>query len=194
MALIVPPLPAPSRPSNTMQILRPCFFTHSWRLTSSACSFFSSFSYSLSFSAPPDLPLPMTWLLAEVVCSSAVFLAQTWSGSRRRSFHRGWHEALSLPSRLPAGFPDGRRRGRGCLALPAAAQGPVESNNGQQFVPLDARQRQLEFEQVALRDQDLQEAGDSAFVAQVGEAQRVPLCLDGRLCLRTNLLLPAVVE
>jgi hypothetical protein len=46
-ALIVPPLPAPSRPSKTMQTLSPLWTTHSWSLTSSTCSFFSAFSYSL---------------------------------------------------------------------------------------------------------------------------------------------------
>ncbi len=35
--LIVPPLPAVSRPSNTMQILAPLVLTHSCRATSSPC-------------------------------------------------------------------------------------------------------------------------------------------------------------
>ena len=47
MRLIVPPLPAVSRPSNTMQILAPVDFTHSCRATSSPCSGASSASYSL---------------------------------------------------------------------------------------------------------------------------------------------------
>src|SRR6187401_2704195 len=47
IALIVPPLPAPSRPSKTMQTLSPLCLTHSWTLTSSTCSFFNSRSYSL---------------------------------------------------------------------------------------------------------------------------------------------------
>jgi hypothetical protein len=36
--LIVPPLPAVSRPSNTMQILAPDALTHSCMATSSPCS------------------------------------------------------------------------------------------------------------------------------------------------------------
>src|SRR5688572_10378730 len=49
IALMVPPLPAPSRPSNTTQTLRPLCFTHSCSRTSSPCSRSSSFSYSLRF-------------------------------------------------------------------------------------------------------------------------------------------------
>src|SRR3954471_23902283 len=49
IALIVPPLPALSRPSNKMHTLLPDAFTHSWRATSSACSRLSSVSYSLRF-------------------------------------------------------------------------------------------------------------------------------------------------
>jgi hypothetical protein len=47
IALIVPPLPAPSRPSNTMQIFAPECLTHSWTLTSSSCSFRRALPYSL---------------------------------------------------------------------------------------------------------------------------------------------------
>src|SRR3954470_16343615 len=47
IALMVPPLPAPSRPSNTMQIFSPLCLTHSCSLTSSTCRRFSSVSYSL---------------------------------------------------------------------------------------------------------------------------------------------------
>src|SRR5215467_12777925 len=54
MALIVPPLPAPSRPSNRMQTLRPSCTTHCWSLTNSTCSRASSCSYSLRFSLPLD--------------------------------------------------------------------------------------------------------------------------------------------
>src|SRR6266850_1283360 len=52
IALMVPPLPAPSRPSKTMQIFAPVCFTHSWSFTSSTCSLASSFSYSFLFSRP----------------------------------------------------------------------------------------------------------------------------------------------
>jgi hypothetical protein len=47
--LIVPPFPAVSRPSNTMQILAPDAFTHSCRATSSPCRSLICFSYSLRF-------------------------------------------------------------------------------------------------------------------------------------------------
>src|SRR6267143_2363403 len=58
MALMVPPLPAPSRPSKTMQILKPSCLTHSWSLTSSTCSLDSSFSYAFRLSRPfPSAPM-----------------------------------------------------------------------------------------------------------------------------------------
>ena len=49
MRLIVPPLPAVSRPSNTMQIFAPVALTHSCIATSSPCSTRSSASYGLRF-------------------------------------------------------------------------------------------------------------------------------------------------
>src|SRR6266481_4757285 len=52
MALIVPPLPAPSRPSKIMQTLRPLCTTHCWSLTNSTCKRVSSRSYSFLFSLP----------------------------------------------------------------------------------------------------------------------------------------------
>ena len=47
--LIVPPFPAVSRPSNTMQILAPDALTHSCMATSSPCRTLISRSYSLRF-------------------------------------------------------------------------------------------------------------------------------------------------
>ena len=47
--LIVPPLPAVSRPSKTTQILAPVALTHSWSATSSPWSFAISRSYSRRF-------------------------------------------------------------------------------------------------------------------------------------------------
>ena len=47
--LMVPPLPAVSRPSNTMQILAPVALTHSCIATSSPWSRRISRSYSLTF-------------------------------------------------------------------------------------------------------------------------------------------------
>src|SRR5918994_2375350 len=49
IALIVPPLPALSRPSNTTQTFAPEALTHTCIATSSACSLRSSASYSLRF-------------------------------------------------------------------------------------------------------------------------------------------------
>src|SRR5271156_4032408 len=56
MALIVPPLPAPSRPSKTMQTFRPLCTTHCWSLTNSMCRRASSCSYSFRFSLPLGSP------------------------------------------------------------------------------------------------------------------------------------------
>ena len=42
IALMTPPLPAPSRPSNTTQTFRPLCTTHCCSLTSSTCSLASS--------------------------------------------------------------------------------------------------------------------------------------------------------
>ena len=59
MRLIVPPLPAVSRPSNTMHTLAPVALTHSCMATSSAWSRASSASYLLRPSfAPPSGPCP----------------------------------------------------------------------------------------------------------------------------------------
>src|SRR6516162_7348466 len=56
MALMVPPLPAASRPSKTIMTRRPFFFTHSCRLQSSVWSLRNSFMYALFLSL--DLLLP----------------------------------------------------------------------------------------------------------------------------------------
>src|SRR5437764_14450831 len=58
IALIVPPLPAPSRPSNTTHTLSPLCTTHCCSLTSSPCRRESSLSYCLRLS----LPLPFAAL------------------------------------------------------------------------------------------------------------------------------------
>ena len=50
--LIVPPLPAVSRPSNTMQIFAPDFLTHSCIATSSAWRDLMCSSYSFFFIFP----------------------------------------------------------------------------------------------------------------------------------------------
>ena len=47
IALIVPPFPAPSRPSNTMQTLRPASLTHSCSLTNSMCNGLEGFGVFL---------------------------------------------------------------------------------------------------------------------------------------------------
>src|SRR6187401_3507977 len=56
IALIVPPLPAPSRPSKTMQTFAPVWATQSWSLTSSTCSLRSALSYSLLDRSAPEAP------------------------------------------------------------------------------------------------------------------------------------------
>ena len=48
-ALMVPPLPAASRPSKTMITRRPLYLTHSWSLQSSPWSLRSSFIVFLAF-------------------------------------------------------------------------------------------------------------------------------------------------
>src|SRR6202034_332539 len=49
IALITPPLPAASRPSNTTTTRKPLCLTHSCKPQSSTCSSRSAFSYSLRF-------------------------------------------------------------------------------------------------------------------------------------------------
>src|SRR6478672_7147610 len=56
MRLIVPPLPAVSRPSKTMTILAPLALTHSCIATSSPCRTRMCFSYSFVFSLPREPP------------------------------------------------------------------------------------------------------------------------------------------
>src|SRR6478752_6845309 len=86
MRLMVPPLPAVSRPSKTMQIFAPLALTHSCMATSSAWSRASSASYSRRF-----ILLPGSW-------SFAVFLPT----GRLRSHAHG----VLVPSE------SGRRRAR----------------------------------------------------------------------------------
>src|SRR5262245_27238941 len=49
MALIVPPFPAPSRPSKMMTTRSPFSLTYCWRWQSRTCSFCSVFSYFFRF-------------------------------------------------------------------------------------------------------------------------------------------------
>src|SRR5262245_27282080 len=72
IALIVPPLPAPSRPSKTMQTLAPFALTHSCSLTSSTWSFFSSFSYFFVESFSSSLLLPLSTFRFAFFPSSAI--------------------------------------------------------------------------------------------------------------------------
>ena len=86
---IVPPLPAESRPSNTMHTFAPVPFTHSCMATSSPCRRRISFSYSFVFIfvgvgesvAPPSAP-GSSASTTDVVDASIIF------------------GALDLPSRL----------------------------------------------------------------------------------------------
>src|SRR5215469_3687966 len=70
IALIVPPLPAPSRPSKRMQTFRPCT-THCWSLTNSTCRRASSCSYSFRFSLPSA---PCSSFLASVFLASVIWI------------------------------------------------------------------------------------------------------------------------
>src|SRR5262249_230058 len=89
MALIAPPLPAPSRPSNTTHTRRPSCTTHSWSFTSSPCSRFNSFSNCFrprsSALSSPGFPSPAI---------SPVFFA-------RFSFMGGLGALLGDRDRLP---------------------------------------------------------------------------------------------
>src|SRR5512139_232738 len=77
MALMTPPLPAPSRPSKTTQTLSPLYLTHSCSFTSSTWSFLSRRSYSLVFSFPPSFPpSPFAFALAALIAQPP-FLAST---------------------------------------------------------------------------------------------------------------------
>src|SRR5215471_20274089 len=58
IALIVPPLPAPSRPSKRMHTFTPLCTTHCWSLTNSTCSRASWRSYSFRFSLPSAIASP----------------------------------------------------------------------------------------------------------------------------------------
>src|SRR3984893_249498 len=88
IALIVPPLPAPSRPSKRMQTLRPLCTTHCWSLTNSTCKRASSRSYSLSFSLP----------LASGLSSLASFIGSSLCiGLHIQPFLRKWRQSVLLP-------------------------------------------------------------------------------------------------
>src|SRR5215475_12066372 len=77
IALMVPPLPAPSRPSNTIMIRKPLNLTHSWSLQSSACNRRSSFFELLTLEL---------WLLVTVLSfrhkTSRLMLAFSCTGLR----------------------------------------------------------------------------------------------------------------
>src|SRR5215510_7368571 len=74
IALMVPPLPAPSRPSKRMQTFRPFSTTDNWSLTNSTCRRPSSRSYFFRFSLP--------------LASGASFLASVLSISVIELSHR----------------------------------------------------------------------------------------------------------
>src|SRR3984893_5353659 len=85
IALIVPPLPAPSRPSKMMQTLRPLCTTHCWSLTNSTSNRASSCSYSFRFSLPP--------------ASGSSFLASVIGSSLRiQPFLRNCPKCVLLPA------------------------------------------------------------------------------------------------
>ena len=103
--LIVPPFPAVSRPSNTIQILAPDSLTHSCRATSSPCSSRISRSYSLRFIFFAGGPASASGRPApgdagtSASCSfwSCLFLAMSLTCLLS--------PALSLPAAVPGGIP-----------------------------------------------------------------------------------------
>ena len=56
IALIVPPLPAPSRPSKTMHTFAPVCATQSWSFTSSTCSLRNALSYAFLDRSAAEAP------------------------------------------------------------------------------------------------------------------------------------------
>src|SRR4029079_13751730 len=120
-ALIVPPLPAPSRPSNTMQTLRPLYLTHSWSFTSSTWSFFRAFSDFFLLSLSPS-SLPAAFAMGASCRSRALT-------------HDRLHEQLALFP-VHAVQPHGDRLDRSGLGL-----GKIQHRGGAGAValhPLDA--------------------------------------------------------
>src|SRR4029450_7354494 len=90
--LIVPPLPAVSRPSNTMQSLAPDALTHSCMATSSPCRRRSSRSYSLRFSlagrsAVASHDATEGDAESSTSCFLFLFLAMSLTSRRSRSTH-----------------------------------------------------------------------------------------------------------
>src|SRR4029077_3612717 len=77
IALIVPPFPAGSRPSNTMMARSPLAFTYSWRMQSPSWRRSSSFSNFLRFS------FSMSGLLPSSTEGSIQFGAGTQLGAAR---------------------------------------------------------------------------------------------------------------
>src|SRR5712671_77536 len=93
IALIVPPLPAPSRPSKRMQTFRPACTTHCWSLTNSTCNRASSCSYPFRFSLP--------------LASGASFLASAIGSSLHIRLHiqpflKNCPKCVLLPSKKEA--------------------------------------------------------------------------------------------
>ena len=100
IALIVPPLPAVSRPSNTMQTLAPDAFTHSCSATSSPCSRRSSRWYSLFFI------FGRARRLVVVACSCSLDRACRRTAARRR------RSRLARRRRIPLSTPTSDRQRR----------------------------------------------------------------------------------
>src|SRR5271155_411123 len=89
MALIVPPLPAPSRPSKRTQTLRPLCTTHCWSFTNSTCRRASSRSYPFRFSLPSP---SASSFFASVIGSSLRIRLDT------QSFPKNCPKCVLLPS------------------------------------------------------------------------------------------------
>ena len=101
--LIVPPLPAVSRPSKTMQIFAPVALTHSCMATSSPCSRRISRSYSLRFILPASTcgrRLASPRARPSSSCSRRALRGRSIRGERALRVDRG-----RLPRRAPAADP-----------------------------------------------------------------------------------------
>src|SRR4029077_18055263 len=115
MALIVPPLPAPSRPSKRMQTFRPLCTTHCWRFTNSTSKRASSCSYPFRFSLP--------------LASAASFLVSVIGSSRCMRLHiqpflRNCRKCVLLPSKKEADIAGHSSRILEPLSLQTKAERP----------------------------------------------------------------------
>ena len=148
IALIVPPLPALSRPSKTTQILAPDAFTHSCMATSSACSVRSSASYSLLFifggfsvgSFPSDRCSRSSWPSCSSCCPSC--RSCSLQGLRLGLLELGLTDRALVAQLGEAGdLVGGSARGGDALARTRAWPRPVAAPAAQRAPASCARER-----------------------------------------------------